>query len=118
MMEYEIGLTNLRFHARHGVWEQENKVGNEFIVDVKVRIPYTEEILTDDLNSTISYADIYEIVENEMGKPRKLLETVAAAVLSRLKAIRPGITSGSIRICKSNPPIARISGSSEVTLFF
>ena len=118
MMEYEIALTNLRFHARHGVWEQENKVGNEFIVDVKVRIPYSKEILSDDLEATISYTDIYGIISEEMGKPRKLLETVAATIHSEIVHRWPQITSGSIKICKSNPPIANITGSSEVTLFF
>ncbi len=118
MMEYEIALTNLRFHARHGVWEQENKVGNEFIVDARVRIPYSKEILSDDLNATISYADIFSIIEKEMVKPRKLLETVAATIQAKIKTRWPQITSGSIKICKSIPPIARISGSSEVTLFF
>ncbi|MDE6769217.1 MAG: dihydroneopterin aldolase [Muribaculaceae bacterium] len=118
MMEYEIALTGLRFFGRHGVLEQEKKVGNEFIVDVKVRIPYSKEILSDDLEATISYADIYGIVSEEMGKPRKLLETVAGTIHSKIAHRWPQITSGSIKICKSNPPIAHISGSSEVTLFF
>lgn len=118
MMEYEIALVNLRFHARHGVWEQENKIGNEFIVDVKIRIPYSDAILSDDLNLTISYAEVFDIVSSEMAKPRKLLETVAATIHSEIISRWPMITSGSIKICKSIPPIARMSGNSEVTLFF
>lgn len=118
MMEYEVALTNLRFYARHGVWEQENKIGNEFIVDVRIRIPYSEAIFSDDLSATISYAEIFDIISSEMAKPRKLLETVAATIHSEIISCWPWITSGSIKICKSTPPIAHISGSSEVTLFF
>ncbi len=117
-MEYEIALTGLKFFARHGVWEQETKVGNEFIVDIRVRIPYSDEILSDDLNATISYADIFSIVEEEMSKPRKLLETVAATIRQRISSKWNEILGGSITICKSIPPIARINGSSQVTLFF
>lgn len=118
MMEYEIALTNLRFYGRHGVWKQEQKIGNEFIVDMRIRIPYFDAILSDDLDATISYADIYGIVAEEMAKPRKLLETVAATIHFKIAHRWPQIISGCIRICKSNPPISHISGSSEVTLFF
>lgn len=117
-MEYEIAIKGVKFYARHGVWEQEKKVGNEFIVDLSIRIPYNEQFFSDDLNNTISYADLYEIVEEEMGKPRKLLETVAATIHKRINAKWPEILGGSITICKSIPPIARMTGRSEVTLFF
>ena len=117
-MEFEIALKGLRFYARHGVMEQETRIGNEFIVDVRVRIPYSESILADNLADTISYAAIYSIVEEEMQKPRKLLETVAATIRERLSATWPQIFRGSISICKSTPPISKITGSSEVTLFF
>ena len=117
-MQFEIALADLRFHAFHGVLEQENLIGNEFIVNVSVRIPYSEEVFTDSLDATISYADIFTIVEEEMRKPRKLLETVAATIHVRLVEHWPQITSGSISIRKSKPPIPRIVGSSEVTLLF
>lgn len=117
-MEFEIALKGLRFYGRHGVLEQETLTGNEFIVDVKVRIPYPESIIEDNLADTISYADVYVIVEDEMQKPRKLLETVAAHIVRRLTLKWPQILGGSVKICKSTPPIPRITGSSEVTLFF
>ena len=79
-MEYEIALRDLRFHARHGVWEQENAVGNEFIVTVSVKIPYSEAIAADQLDATISYADLFSIVKEEMRRPRNLVEAVAASI--------------------------------------
>lgn len=118
MKEFEISLTNLRFYAKHGVWEQENKIGNEFIVTVRIRIPADKMITDDNLDLTISYADLYEIVKEEMEKPRKLLETVAASIAERITSRWSTILSGSVTICKSTPPIAHISGSAEVTLFF
>lgn len=116
--EYEITLADLRFHAFHGVMPQETKVGNEFVVTVSVRIPYSADILDDDLDATISYADIYEIVEEEMKKPKKLLETVAALISKRILAHWSQVSSGEITICKSTPPISGITGNAEVRLFF
>lgn len=117
-MEYEITLRDLRFHARHGVWEQETAVGNEFIVNVSIRLPYSEAIAADQLDATVSYADLFAIVKEEMLKPRKLLEAVAASIQERISTVWPKITGGSISICKSSPPIASIIGSAEVKLFF
>lgn len=116
--EYEITLADLQFHAFHGVMPQETMVGNEFVVSVTVRIPYSANILDDDLDVTISYADIYEIVEDEMRKPKKLIETVAALICERISSHWGQITSGEITISKSTPPINGITGSAKVRLFF
>lgn len=117
-MEYEIALRDLRFHARHGVWKQETAVGNEFAVTLSVRIPYSDAIAADRLEATISYADIFVIVKEEMQKPRKLLEAVAASIRERILNRWPEILSGVISISKSTPPIASIVGTAEVKLFF
>lgn len=115
---YNIKLTDLRFHAYHGVMPQETKVGNEFIVSVFVTIPFQSSVLDDNLDATISYADIYDIVKDEMNHPRKLLETVAATISIRLTEKWKQIVGGEVKICKSTPPISGISGSSEVAIIF
>lgn len=114
----EISLSDLRFHSKIGVLPQEQIVGNEFIVDSSVRIPYSERMENDDLDVSISYADIYSIIEEEMEKPRKLLEACCVSIANRLKEKWGMIESGSITICKSTPPISGITGSAKVTLFF
>ena len=117
-MEFEISLDNLRFHAYHGVFPQENMVGNEFVVDLSIRIPVPENAGEDDPESTISYADMFNIVAEEMKQPRKLMETVAERIRWRLVRDFPQIISGNIKICKSVPPIANISGSASVRIIF
>ncbi len=76
MENYIIKLDNCRFFAFHGVLPVEKTTGNEFIVSVRVEysVKSPEE---DDLTNTISYADIYEIIKEEIAGPRNLLETVA-----------------------------------------
>ncbi|MDE6576845.1 MAG: dihydroneopterin aldolase [Muribaculaceae bacterium] len=117
-MEFEISLNNLLFHSRHGVFPQETIVGNVFVVDISVRIPFNESIAEDKLDSTVSYADIFEIISEEMNQPRKLLETVALSIKNRLLKAFPEIKGGKITICKSQPPIAHFSGNACVSLIF
>lgn len=115
---FEISLTDLSFHSHHGVMAQETKVGNEFHVFVTVRIPYTDDIAADNLDATVNYAILHSIVAEEMSRPRKLLEAVAASIAGRIKGVWPGCLGGNVKICKSTPPIAGITGKAEVTIVF
>lgn len=110
----EIFLKDVRMHAHHGVFEQERRVGNEFIVDLLVSVPDTEGMREDALEGTVSYADLFEIVRSEMQRPRKLLEAVAISICEAIKLKFPQISKGELTITKSVPPIAGIAGHAGV----
>ena len=114
----QIFLKNLRFHAYIGVDERERMIGNEFEINLNITIPYQEGMIADDLNATISYAEVYEIVSEIMTKPRKLLERVAAEIIGEIKGKWPEIEAGEVEIIKTAPPIPGISGEVGVKLFF
>lgn len=133
--EFEIRLENARFYAFHGVSDQERKVGNDFEVNVSLRVKYSDVIADDRIGATVSYADIYEIVRSAMEKPRLLLETVAVsiatAISERYRIIssdiiccpdeyleKPIVTGGVISIKKLSPPIPGFTGSASVSLKF
>lgn len=119
MKEFRISLENLHFYAFHGVLPQERTVGNEFIVTAAVTISAeTFSAEADDLDSTISYADLFEIIKEEMDTPRRLLESVAVSIAERFKSGWKNIQSGQIKIVKTAPPIPDCQGSSAVEYFF
>ena len=117
-MEFEISLNDLIFYSYHGVYEEEQKIGNEFHVSLTVVVPYNEGLEADDLAHTVSYADLYGIIEKEMAISSKLLEKVALKVAKRIKNDFPEIIKGKISIEKKHPPIPGILGSASVTLNF
>lgn len=116
-MELQISLDNLIFYSYHGVYEEERKNGNEFRVSVNISIPYDYEE-EDDLKNTVSYADLFLIIQNQMEIPCKLLETVAIKIIRIIKERYPQIIKGKIEIEKIHPPIPGMLGSAKVTLFF
>lgn len=119
MNNFEISLSGLRFHSFHGVFEQERKIGNDFYVTVKILVPYDEETWKDDVEMTVSYADIYEIIKSEMNIPRKLLETVALSIKKRIISRWDNIEGGRITISKSHPPIEGIdAGNASISISF
>ena len=121
METMEIILEDLRFFAHHGVGEQERICGNEFSVDLSVEYHVdlsTCQLKEERLEDTISYADLYSIVAEEMCHTQLLLETVATAIVCRIKNQYPKITKGSLKITKNIPPIGNLDGRAAVKLRF
>ena len=117
-MEYKICLNNLHFYSFIGVAEEERKIGNEFKVSLTVFIPYSEEIEKDEIEATVSYADLFEIIKEEMGVKRKLLEKTASEISRHIRQKFPQIKNGEITIEKVHPPIPGMLGSASVSLLF
>ncbi len=100
-----ILLENLIFYANHGVFQQETTVGNFYVVNLKICVNLENACKSDDLTDTISYAEIYEDVKQEMHIPSKLLEHVAGRIISRIKEKYVQVETVEIKLSKRNPPI-------------
>lgn len=101
-----IQVNGLRLRGYHGVFEQETRVGNIFSYDVDVAVPWLEAAGTDDIELTLSYADIVEVVREVNSSPSRLLEHVAFRLRKALVEKWPQITAGYVRVAKIKPPIA------------
>lgn len=114
---FEIRLENVRIRANHGVYEFERTRGNDFEVNLSVKYPAPENevIKEDNLFYTLSYVSLFEIVKEEMETPRNLIETVAAAIVNRIKTEFPVCTSIQCKISKLNAPIPDFSGVTSVS---
>ncbi len=109
-----ITLDSMRFYAFHGVGAQERVVGNEFEVTVSVDL---DPPCSDDLDATVSYADIAAVVSEEMQSPSDLIEHVAMRIRNRLVCTFPAIKGGAVTVAKPKPPMAGIElKSASVTL--
>jgi len=104
-MESYILLENVVFYAHHGVYEQETCVGNVYIVNLKIKLDLQKAAVTDNLEDTVSYADVYETVKREMEIPSRLLEHVAKRIILSIKSQFPQIKQVEIKLSKRNPPI-------------
>ena len=103
-MKTSIELS-IRLYAYHGVLPQEQKVGNYFTIKLFITYPFEQAMASDDLNDTISYADLAEIIQAEMAVPSKLLEHAAGRIITAIQVRYPQITAGKITLTKENPPI-------------
>ena len=51
----------MEFYGYHGVLPEENRLGQSFIIDLIVEIDLKKAGVTDDLEESISYVDLYEV---------------------------------------------------------
>lgn len=102
---HSIILKKVRFYSFHGVMPQEQKIGAYFTIDVKLDTDFSNAMETDDLDGTISYANVFDVLKREMAIPSKLLEHVAGRIIKALFADFPNINKVYLSILKENPPM-------------
>lgn len=100
-----ISLNDATFHAFHGVMSQERRVGALFIVTLRVGLPLSHAMESDDIADTIDYAALYQIVNREMAIHSQLLEHVGGRIVRAVEAAAPQATSIDLWITKKNPPM-------------
>ena len=100
-----VALEGMRFHAYHGFYDEEQILGNYFVVDVKITTDIGAAAATDELHETINYEMIYEITRIVMEQPVRLLETLVDGIIAGLKHQFSSIQDVHVSIKKENPPL-------------
>ena len=100
-----IHLKGLKLYAYHGVLPQENQVGAEYTIDLRLKTDFTQATETDRLEGTVNYAEVFNAVKKEMEIPSQLLEHVAWRRARRLLDDFPTISEVNIALYKQNPPM-------------
>ncbi len=114
----KVYIQNMRFHAYHGVMPQETAVGGDFLVSLEADYPLAEAVETDDVSTTLNYAEVYAVVAEEMAIPSSLIEHVAGRIGKRLLKEMPKITELKVRVTKENPPMGADCNGAGVLLCF
>lgn len=104
-MLQSILLQGVRLFAYHGVAEFERKVGTYYRIDLALDVNFSEAMRTDNLGGTVSYAEVYEVLREQMAQPRHLLEHVAKHLLDALFHRFISVEAIELRLLKESPPI-------------
>ncbi len=101
----KIFLEDVKIYAYHGVLPEENIIGTNYILNAEIHTDLWAAAASDDLNDTISYADINEIIHNEMKISSKLLEHVAGRIITKIGEKFSQISYIKLKITKTSPPM-------------
>ena len=111
-----ILLQGLQYHAFIGVGEQEQVVGNDYVLDLRLGYPFAAAMESDVVNDTLNYADVFNIVSEVMKQPSKLLEAAAGKIVKELCARYKRLESIDLKLVKRNPPMGADCDSTGVEL--
>lgn len=84
---------------------QERVVGADFEVSVRLGCDFSKAAATDDIADTVSYAEVYDLLDKEMQKASRLLENVAWRMVESIKAHFPSVHTIDLWLTKLNPPM-------------
>ena len=65
-----ISLEDIRIHAFHGFYDEEQVVGNDYRIDVYLAVDADSAAKDDDLFATVNYELVYHICLSEMRKTK------------------------------------------------
>lgn len=102
----KILLNKMAFYGYHGVLSEENKLGQRFFVDVVLEIDLKPAGESDDLERTVNYAEVYNVIKGIVeGEPKQLVESVAELIAEDLLKTFLMIQCCHVKVIKPDPPI-------------
>jgi 7,8-dihydroneopterin aldolase/epimerase/oxygenase len=98
-------LKRMVFYGYHGVYPEENKLGQKFYVDLDLRLDLSKAARSDDVEDTVNYAEIHAMVKRVVeGQPVKLIEALAEKIASAVLGTYTIINEATVSVTKPNPP--------------
>lgn len=108
-MTARLEIKNIKCYAYHGCLEHEAQVGAEFYVDVIMEADFSQAIHSDMLSTTIDYAEVAQVVKEQMDIRSKLIEHAAGRIHQSLKQKFPQVAALTVKLTKPNPPVKGVS---------
>lgn len=98
-------MKNIKVYAYHGVLESEKKKGQNFYIDVEMKVDLRKASTSDNVSNTVDYSVVHdEIVDLVQLNNYNLIETLAEEI-AKLLLKKPAVNSVSVEVRKPEAPI-------------
>jgi 7,8-dihydroneopterin aldolase/epimerase/oxygenase len=107
MMKGTIEISGLVLFAKHGVAEEEARLGQRFTLDIDLEVDPVDAVKRDRLDSTVDYGEVIAVADAAFRERRfYLIEAAAAHVANMLLAHFSRVRSVRVRVKKPSAPVA------------
>ena len=101
-----IRIEGIEAFGYHGVFPQEKREGQTFLVDVDIETSFDEAIAHDDVAYTVDYGVVAErVAEIIQGEPADLIETVCDRIVTMVLSVER-VKATRVTIHKPQAPIS------------
>jgi len=112
-----ISLTGIWGFGYHGVFDHEAKNGQDFFVDLEIHLDLSKANVSDNLEDTIDYGALADLVVEEItGERVQLIERLAGRIADRIKVGHPEISNIAVTVHKPKAPISAQTTDISVTI--
>src|SRR5690606_8409914 len=103
--------------ARHGVLEEERRLGQRFFVDANLLIVPSGRLEEDSIDHTVDYGEVFKLIERIVtGERHRLIEALALRCARAIVDGFPQVRQAEITVRKPSAPIEGVLDHVEVTL--
>jgi dihydroneopterin aldolase len=110
-----VHLKDVEIHAFHGVYEGEDKIGSNYLINLECKYDEKDSDFND-INGTINYVELYDIVKNRMQVTTGLLEKICDSIIRHIRHQYPFVREVSLSIYKLHAPIKDFQGNVGVSM--
>jgi len=112
-----IRITGIKGFGYHGVFEAERTNGQDFYVDVELEVDLTRASVSDDVTDTINYAEVTDLVVEEITtNPASLIEKLARRIAERIKVNFAQAARVTVTVHKPQAPVSAEVKDISVTI--
>lgn len=102
----KIILQNMQFFGYHGLFPEENKLGQRFNVDLELYTDLKKAGKSDEMHDSIDYGLAFEVVRDVVeGEAKNLIESVADEIAEKLLDTFHLLQACNVKVIKPDPPI-------------
>lgn len=98
-----ISIEGMEFYAPIGHYQEEQIIGTHLEVDIWFECDTTAAGISDKLEDTIDYSQIYRLVKRVMSEKCNLIEHVCHKIGVAVTTAFEGITAIEVKVSKLNP---------------
>lgn len=103
----KIVMKGMQFYGYHGVFAEENKLGQRYVVDAELHMPLDVPGRSDHIDDTVNYAEVQELIRDIAEKQTfRLIEALAEKIASEVLRTYTSINAITVRVLKPHPPVA------------
>jgi 7,8-dihydroneopterin aldolase/epimerase/oxygenase len=102
----KIFVNRMEFYGYHGVFPEETRLGQRFVVDLMVLVDLKKAGQSDQLEYSVNYGELFQVCKDVVeGKPYKLVEAVAEKIAESVLGKFTLVSEVTIKVIKPDPPI-------------
>jgi dihydroneopterin aldolase len=97
------------FFGYHGVFPEENKLGQRFVVSMDLYVNLAPAGASDDVADTVNYGEVYDLVKAIVEGPHvRLIETLAEKIAQSALCAFPKLSGVRVDVEKPGAPVVGV----------